>query len=153
MTLHSSVGSFLENVSHKKIETLEKEVICDEIAKAATPLAHKIAAERAKAQRYELGEAERLTIKGYATPKPSLVAVAFEVSFDLRLFDQKGSEERQLDTRLTMDGSCSYDPVKKEASDVLVKSWRHNVKGQTGSYWATYDDPAFRAQMEQTRYI
>jgi hypothetical protein len=149
--LHSSVAGFLETVSHGKIETLEKEVICDEVVKCATTLAREFAAERAT--RFEFGE-QKLTIKGYATPTPSRVAVAFEVSFDLRLLDQEGSRERQVDTTLTLDGSCSYDPVRHETTDVFVKSWSHSVKNQKGYHWGQRSpDPAFHDQMAQTRYV
>lgn len=155
--LHSSVGNFLEMVSHERIEALEKEVIYDEILKSVTTLAREIAAERANSrhsQGFDLGDAQRLTIKGYTTPKPSLVAVAFEVSFDLKLLDQEGSGEREVDSTLTLDGSCSYDPLGHETSDVVVKSWSHNLKSHQGFHWSQMSpNPTFQEQMAQTRYV
>jgi hypothetical protein len=151
--LHSSLSGFLEMVSHRSIDTLEKEVICDEIVNSVRTLAREIAMERAShSQRFELDEAKKLIIKGYATPKPSIIAIAFEVLFDLRLIDRDGAEERQTDTTLSLDGSCSYDPVKHETADVTVKSWNHRIRN--GSHSGTMSlDPTFQDQMTQTRYV
>ncbi len=154
--LYSSVGEFIEAVSHEKLEELEKKVICDEIVRSVTPLAQELAIGRVNKHaytQYELGEAVRLEIKGYATPRPSLVAVEFEVSFNLRLFDKEDGE-RQVNTILTLDGSCSYDPSKQETSDVVVKSWVHRPKGKEGRFWSeSMSGPALRDQFEQTRFV
>lgn len=155
--LHSSVGDFLNAVSHGAIDTLEKDVICDAIVGAVTPLADEIAAERIRSDRpsaYELGDAKKLIIKGYATPKPSLIAVTFEVSFDLRLFDEKGPGERQTDTTLRLDGSCSYHPGTHQTSDVVVKAWNHSLKGSGTHYYSSGSlGPMLRDQLSQTRYV
>jgi hypothetical protein len=153
--LHSSLNGFLEAISHSTIETLEKEVLLDKIANSVIPIAREYAAERAtshRSQRFELTEAKQMTIKGYATPKPTTIAVAFEATFDLGLIDLEGLEERQTDTILILNGSCSYDAIKREISDVTVKSWRHRIKDGLRSSSMSLD-PAFQDQMTETRYI
>lgn len=143
-------------MSTRTIQELERNLICVAIVEAVTPRAREIAAERAtgrRTQEFELADVGRLTIKGYATPKQSVVAVAFEISFDLILVDREGPEKSRTETTLSLEGSCSYDPSKHETSDVVVRSWNHRTKG-AGSYWAEMSaDPAFAAQMAGTRYV
>ena len=83
--------------------------------------------------------------------------MTFGVSFDLRTLDQKQAEERQIDSTLRLDGSCSYNPRLHETSDVLVTRWSNSLRGNTEMGWTShgYDpfDSEFRDQLEQTRYI
>lgn len=157
--VYRTIDGFLEATSHRTIDTLEKDVICDAIIEAITPCAREIAAERASAanhsRKYELGDADKLTIKGYATPKPSVVAITFGVSFDLQIFDDAGSEERLVSSILRLDGSCSYNPSRHETSDVIISRWSQSLRGNTGYGWSSYGqlDPEFQNQLRETRYI
>jgi hypothetical protein len=153
--IHRTLDDFLATSSYKTIDVLERDLICDAIIAAVIPQAHKIAGEGGT--EYELGEPHTLTIIGYATPKPSIVAVTFGVSFDLRTINRKQGEERQVDLTLRLDGSCSYNPSLHQTSDVLVSRWSKSVRGHIEIGWAShaYDpyDSDLASQLKQTRYI
>ncbi|MGV7219222.1 hypothetical protein, partial [Bradyrhizobium sp. UFLA05-112] len=161
--LHRTIQAFLAAVSQNEITILEKDRICDAIVEIVTPKAQEIAAERTSREsghlgtikRFELSDAKTVTIKGYATPKQSIVAVTFEVSFDLMLFRSDESGEQQVDTSLSLEGSCSYNPASRDTSDLLVSTWHHSLKGHTGTSWSMHSAPgsAFERQLKETRYI
>ncbi len=155
--LHQSVERFLEKVSKGTIQELERNLICEAILEAVTPRAREIASERASSRTgrtFELGEMKTLAINGYATPKQSVVAVTFEISFNLNLFERDGQEESRLETNLSLEGSCSYDPGRHETSEVIIRSWSQSVKG-ANSYHGDMSlyDPTFEAQIVGTRYV
>jgi len=161
--LHRTIQAFIAAVSQNEITYLEKDTICDAIVEIVTPKAREIASERASGgsahigtiTRFELSDAQNVIIKGYATPKQSVIAVTFEVSFDLLLFRSDDGEERQIDTTLRLEGSCSYNPTVRETSDLLVSTWHHSLKGNTGWNWSTHSPVGreFERQLRETRYI
>ncbi|WP_315716485.1 MULTISPECIES: PIN domain-containing protein [unclassified Bradyrhizobium] len=161
--LHRTIQTFLAAVSQNEITILEKDTICDAVVEIVTPKAQEIASERAVSRvpahigaikRFELSDAQNVIIKGYATPKKSIVAVTFEVLFDLLLFRSDEGEEQQIDTTLRLEGSCSYNPTLRETSDLLVSTWHHTLKG-TGFNWSTHSaiGAEYERQLMETRYI
>lgn len=154
--IYPTIHAFLAASAQSEIVVIEKDVILDAIREAVTPLAHEIAAERVASRstkKFELGHARNLAIKGYGTPKPSVVAVTFSVLFDLIMFKLEESEERQVDSTLQLDGSCSYNPNLHQTSDLTVSTWTHRLKG--GSYGESHStvDPQLQNQLRQTRFI
>lgn len=161
--LHRTIQAFLAAVSQNEITILEKDKICDAIVEIVTPKAQEIASERTSREsshlgtikRFELSDAKNVTIKGYATPKQSIVAVTFEVLFDLMLFRSDESGEQQIDTSLRLEGSCFYNPASRDTSDLLVSTWHHSLKGHTGMSWSRHSAPGseFERQLRETKYI
>lgn len=171
--LYRTIQAFLAAVSENEITSLEKNTICDAIVAIVTPKAQEIAYERAsskdmfnvafnvgKINRFELGAAQKVTIKGYATPKPSSIAITFGISFDLLMFRSDGKDEEQLDTTLHLEGSCSYDPNLLDTSDLLISTWTHSLKRNSGGMWSVHSPVSinpvgrdFERQLMETEYI
>ena len=156
--IYPTVGEFLAADSHQAIATLERDIILDALVEAVTPNAHQIAMENAAKhpdQEYELSNPYAITIKGYATPKQSIVAVTFGISFDLLAIERTETSERQRKTTLRLDGSCSYSPSLRKTSDVVISRWSHSLKESSGSGgWSNSTvDPALFSQIQETRYI
>ena len=81
---------------------------------------------------FELGKARRLKISGYATPKPSLVAISFEASFDLERTIVEDQAEARDQATMTLKGVCSYDPTTNELSEIEIREWSKNLKSSSG---------------------
>jgi hypothetical protein len=117
----------------KTASPIDEKCIGAAIVLAVTPRAREIAAEK---DRFELGKAHPPLISGYATPKPSLVAVSFEVSFELKRIESKTDEEERSDATLAVKGVCSYDPNLKQVSDIEIREWRKSLTGYEGRGWS-----------------
>jgi len=142
--IYPNLTEFIEAMD-KTVATLDNDAIGAAIVQALTPIAHEIAAG-SRGEQFVLGPASRLRIKGYATPKPSVVAVSFEVSFALKRTEIENGEERQIDAKLRIGGACSYDPNRHEVSEIEVNEWSKNLSGYegrgfSGTMWA---DPKSR---------
>jgi len=90
---------------------------------------------------FELGELIRTRIDGYATPRPSLVAVSFSVTFGLTHIEAKGSREEREKVTMTVSGLCSYEPRTHEVSDIEVREWDQRATGTGGSWGSFSYDP------------
>jgi PIN domain len=155
--LYSTVQDFLQFVSQPVMGKFEEETIKDAIVSIVSASAQEIAEEVAsrKSSEFQLGEATHVTIKGYATPKPSVVAVTFSVQFDLTMYRQDESEGQEADTILKIDGSCSYNPSRKSTSDLVVSRWTRALKrfSATGGRASHSTDPELISQLKRTRYL
>ena len=93
--IYSTVDGFLTALA-RPLAVLNEPEICDAILAATTPWATELICKDDSAkQRHELGEVSQLTIKGYATPKPTAVAVTFEVVFNYQRIEADENSERQ----------------------------------------------------------
>jgi hypothetical protein len=86
---------------------------------------------------FELRKAHRPKISGYATPKPSLIAISFEASFDLERTIVEDETEACDQATMTLKGVCSYDPTTKDLSEIEIKEWHKNLKSSSGGFWGT----------------
>jgi hypothetical protein len=113
-----------------------------------TSVVDRARAVAAKDDRFELGASLATTISGYATPKPSLIAISFEVTFDLDRVDVEGDTETRSAATLTLKGVCSYDPTRQEVSEIEVREWSKSLKRSVDGIWGGSASPD-RAAMER----
>ncbi len=126
-----------------RTSSIDEEAIGAAIVQSVTGRAHEIATDKGT---FELGAVHKPKISGYATPKPSLIAISFEVVFDLELADARGETEDRDDAELSLKGVCSYDPSNREISEIEVREWSTHLKGRLGG-WSTHS--ADRTAMER----
>ena len=140
--IYPGLKDFLTAIADNTL-SIDEEAIGAAIVKSVTNRAHEIAAEKGQ---FELGSAYKPKIRGYATPKPSLIAISFEVVFDLRFIEVRSETEDRDEAELSVKGICSYDPSGSEISEIEVREWSTSIKGyQRG--WSTYHPD--RAAMER----
>ena len=119
------------------------------ILESVLPHAREIARE---GEKFELGKPHTPKISGYATPKPSLVAVSFEISFELDHVEVSGETESRSDAELSVKGVCSYNPILKQASDIEIREWSKRLKsGRSGFFGKTSPDRATLDQYSPSR--
>ena len=155
--LYSNVQEFLAAVSQPR--QVEESAIKEAIIRAVTSRALELVSDKVL-RRYSLmriSEAKDVTIKGYATPKPAVIAVTFTITFELTVSKQVSEDvERESETLLKLEGSCSYSPGSGESSDVEISSWTHSLRGE-GSWggWSEHSSPDSDAlqRFKQTFYL
>jgi hypothetical protein len=132
--IHSSLRDFLAATDSGTM-AIDETTIGEAIARAIMDQARDIATA-GEAMRggvtFELGKARRLKISGYATPKPSLVAISFEASFDLERTIVEDQAEARDQATMTLKGVCSYDPTTNELSEIEIREWSKNLKSSSG---------------------
>jgi hypothetical protein len=121
--------------------SIDEEAIGRGIVEAVMPRAREIAADQKNFRlalddaSFELGRTLRPRIRGYATPKPSLIAISFELMFDLkptaRMASRVGENEPVPEGELRLGGVCSFDPNAMAISDVEVREWSVSLKGHS----------------------
>jgi hypothetical protein len=111
--------------------SIDEDAIGAAIVQAVTLRAREYAAEHGN---FELAEAHMPRISGYATPKPSLIAVSFEVSFDLERGETRGETRARDDVTMTLKGVCSYDPTLMEVSEIEIREWSQFLKHGAGGF-------------------
>jgi PIN domain len=127
--IHPSLDDFLA-AADAGAATVDEESIGDGITKAILNQAQEIAVKpewMRPGVTFRLGKAHRPKISGYATPKPSLVAISFETSFDLEATIVEHEMETQEWGKVTLKGECSYDPITKELLDIEITAWSKNL--------------------------
>ncbi len=119
--LHPSLKDFLDKV-HTGAAAIDENAIGDAIIESIKDEARETAPESRRVPLAILdGKARRPRISGYATPKPSLVAISFEASFDLERI-RVGDGPEVPDWRVvTVEGVCSYDPTTKKVSEIEIR--------------------------------
>ncbi|MGH7814459.1 MAG: PIN domain-containing protein [Candidatus Binataceae bacterium] len=120
LRVYPSLQVFLEKMD-TAVVALEGAGISEVIVRAAMPRAAEIVATNASD--YELGRAGRTRINGYATPKPSVIAVSFQTSFDLQPVEAPNGGASEVGGTMTVGGSCSYDPNQDGVSDIEITEW------------------------------
>jgi hypothetical protein len=137
--VHNSLRAFMANIG-AGAAAVDEVAIGDSIAAAIMDQAREIAAQGetiGPGTSFELRGAHRPKIIGYATPKPSLVAISFEASFDLERTIVKDEEEVRVDVAMTLKGVCSYDPITSELSEIEIREWQKSLKSSSGGIWTS----------------
>ena len=148
--IHSSMKDFLAAMS-PDAQAIDENAISEAITKAIMGHAREIAANGDSTRSdagFELGAVHRPKISGYATPKPSTIAIFFEASFELQRSIIEDETSSRDDAEMTLKGSCSYDPITKELSEIEIREWQKNLKTAGGRVWgsASPDRAAFDRQ-------
>jgi PIN domain len=134
--IHSSLRDFLAAAESGAAE-IDETAIGDAIMNAIMDQARQIAAEDVwPGTTFKLGRAHRPKISGYATPKPSLVAISFEASFDLERTTVENETESRDQATMTLKGVCSYDPTTKALSDIEIRESSKSGRSESGG-WST----------------
>jgi hypothetical protein len=134
--IHSSLRDFLAAAESGAAE-LDETAIGDAITKAIMDQARQIAAEdRWPGATFSISKAHRPRISGYATPKPSLVAISFEASFELERTTVENETESHDQATMTLKGVCSYDPTTKTLSDIEIRESSKSGRSESGG-WVT----------------
>jgi hypothetical protein len=132
--IHSSLQDFLA-ATDSGAAVIDQMAIGDAITKAIMDQAREIAAKPEimhPGVTFELGKAHRPKISGYATPKPSLVAISFEASFDLEQILVEDETEARGEATMVLNGVCSYDPATKAVSEIEIRGWCKNLNSSSG---------------------
>jgi hypothetical protein len=125
--IHPTLSSFMDAVKTKSA-TLDEKAISLTIIPAVASVAYE-KASRQHSDPVELVLASAPSIKGYATPTASAVAISFEVPYLLRRFSAGVDEVKHVESDFVIEGTCSYDPNTKDISDVAVSTWSESVPG------------------------
>jgi hypothetical protein len=144
--IYSSIREFLSKMD-KTVAVPDESTIKGEIVEAVAPDARRVAAENA--QKYVLASSYGSRISGYATPKPSVVAISFEVWFKLKRTNSSEKSEPDKDGSVRIEGVCSYDPKRTIISDVEVREWTVSIEDRGMSQ--THTNLSDLSQ--KTRYI
>lgn len=72
--------------------------------------------------------AQSCRMKGYATRKPALIAVSFEI-----LFGPAGATGEGEKALLIIGGECGFDPNKNKVSQIEIKNWTQRIGYEWGS--------------------
>ncbi|MCG2642572.1 MULTISPECIES: PIN domain-containing protein [Bradyrhizobium] len=131
--IHPSIRELLTALGGTAV-AIDESVIAQAILETISPAARDIVvAGKAPGQgKFELGEPLGWKIKGYATPKPAVVAISFEVAFELDLL-AAGNEAWGLEKgQLRIEGECDFDPNQKIISHIEVKNWSQNLGASWG---------------------
>jgi hypothetical protein len=134
--IHSSLRDFLAAPESGAAE-IDETAISDEITMAIMDQARQIAAEdRWPGATFRISKAHRPRISGYTTPKPSLVAISFEASFELERTTVENETESHDQATMTLKGVCSYDPTTKTLSDIEIRESSKSGRSESGG-WVT----------------
>jgi hypothetical protein len=148
--IHFSLRDFLETAESGAAE-IDETAIGDMITTAVIDEARQIAAADVwPGETFKLGKAHRPKISGYATPKPSVVAISFEASFDLERTFLENETEAHDQATMTLKGVCSYDPATKKISNIEIRE-----SSKSGASWtrASLDRPALNRQYSPGRML
>jgi hypothetical protein len=132
LSVHPTIRDLLERVD-RPVAIVDESTISAAIVMAAAPKARELAATYAALHRVE-GEPQT-QVKGYATPKPSLVAVSFDVRFPLRSVEPIAIERPWTGDEVRIGGTCSYDPITGNVSEIEIVDytiWAGNQMSGTG---------------------
>ena len=94
--IYPGLREFLESIGDSA-SLIDEALIRSAILDAVTPCAREIVAESDtldfRKAKFELGKPHEPNIRGYATPKPSLIAVSFEVSFGMERVETRDEDK------------------------------------------------------------
>ncbi|MGO9451265.1 MAG: PIN domain-containing protein [Candidatus Binataceae bacterium] len=114
----------------RPVAVVDESAIAAAIVSAATPKARELAAIHAALHQLE-GDPQT-QIKGYATPKQSLVAVSFDVMFTLKSIEPIERAGDRSPAWLRVGGTCSYDPITGNVCDIEIGDY--TVRTGNGAY-------------------
>lgn len=128
--LHYQLADFMAAVSASHA-ILREEEIGAAIEQAVRPIAIEKTARSGRAVALTL--AATPTIRGYATPKPSMVAVSFRVDYDVIETPGRHKSDQGDRSEFSLEGTCAYDPNSGTVTDVFVREWTSSIPGGRGS--------------------
>ena len=140
--IYPALKDFLTAMGENTL-SIDEKTIGAAIVESVKDRAHEIATDKGQ---FELGAPHKPKISGYATPKPSLIAISFEVVFDLKFVEVRGDAEDRDEAELSLRGVCSYDPNNGRVSEIEVREWSTYLKGRHGGWNTTSPD---RVAMER----
>jgi hypothetical protein len=88
---------------------LDAATIAEVIVGAVTPRAGRLSQNGLEASSWDVHFSA--ASKGYATPKPSIVAVSFEIRFAVKPVETQIDGDLEVTGILRLVGSCAYDPI------------------------------------------
>jgi PIN domain len=125
VNIYSKIQDFL---SMKKdfITILDTDALASKIMQAVLPAAREIVAmENDKGRNdFVLGQPLPPRIQGFATPKPTVFAVSFEIIFPLQ-----NRAPKRADATLELEGTCSYVQSQGEVAEIDLNAWSVNLTG------------------------
>jgi hypothetical protein len=129
VTLHPTIGDYLRAVggADTAIDEMSVAILIEaQLSPEASWIAHE------KEDRPLTIDFKTIALTGFATPKPSAIAVSFEARYSVTTTDQDeiGPQDVQFSMRLA--GSCSYDPTADKISDIEILEWSKNFVQQAG---------------------
>lgn len=133
LSVYPTIRDLLARVD-RPVSIVDESTISAAIVRAVTPKARELAATYAALHTVE-GEPQT-QVKGYATPKPSLVAVSFDVAFPLRSAEPIEIERPWSGDEVRIGGTCSYEPITGNVSEIEIGDytiWAGNQMSGTGS--------------------
>jgi PIN domain len=130
VTVYQSISHFLAEVK-ETVSEVDQALVSEKITASIGPSVNYIMERiNRRNDNFALGKMLGLRIKGFATPKPYIVAVSFTIGFDL-----VNLSDRIKDATLTVEGTCSYDAQGNDAlSEVDIISWTASLK-RSGDGW------------------
>jgi len=149
--IYSSLNQFLDTMD-KSTTAIDEAKIAAEIVEAVKPHAREIASSGSPSNAFDLRHVEKTRIIGYATPKPSLVAVSFSVTFAMSRLADVGANEDRISATLTVVGGCSHEPNSDTLSDVEISEWTMASRGGRGGWSRSSQNSTFSNQFSEGKF-
>jgi hypothetical protein len=146
LCLFPSLRELLAKLTGQAI-TLDEGPITQTIVAALGPIAAELAVRKSGGSG-DLGAATGIRIKGYATPKPSIIAISFDVSYPFAIVSKDGDAEQKEVASMDVRGVCSYDPNTKGVSDIEIREWSKRLGRGHRSSMSTFSMDLERLQRE-----
>lgn len=129
--VHAKLSDFLSAIEASSPK-FDPEALKQEISEPVLAAAEKRAAGNHPRDLVRLVLRSPLHIKGYATPSNATIAVSFEARYHLRRTVVGEDKVAHSQTEFDVQGTCSYDPNTKVATDVVVDSWSEFDESSSG---------------------
>jgi hypothetical protein len=134
VNIYSKIQDFL-SLKKEFIAILDTDALAAKIMKAVIPAAREIATQNDKGRNtFVLGQPSPPRIQGFATPKPTVFAVSFEIIFPL-----KNMAPERDDATLVLEGTCSYVQNQDEVAEIEINTWTMGTAGSNTNFghWST----------------
>jgi hypothetical protein len=130
--IYTTVSKFLESIT-PRVEVLNEAEMEGIVLEAIKGVADDVVAKNSRS--FCIVHSSLPWIRGYATPKPSAIAISFEGQFGLeRVGMSRKNEPKAADLHIT--GTCSYDPKTRRISEIELEEWGTRMKGSDRSeHW------------------
>jgi len=137
VSIYPALRDFLAS-AYTSTALIDDVAIRTAIVTAIMPRAREMATDHGP---FDLGETGQTHIRGYATPRPSLIAISFSVGFKLSRTESSGALEERRSARMTLSGACSYDPNTKEVTEIEIKEWSVMGDHDGPGFWGSFSLP------------
>jgi hypothetical protein len=133
--IYPTIAAFLDDAA-ETVTKIDEELITTALLDSIKSTAFAIAAE--DAADFGVAGSSVPRIRGYATPKPSTIAISFDCEFELVRVIRSWQHAAPKMLDLWISGDCSYDPKSHLVSEINIKHRSLSVKGgrsQRDTYW------------------